>query len=141
MRVTLLKCLCRTCRLRSIRRLKTRMRCGDKCEAIASQGQCRRDLQDTITTRDADQKYLGDLTATCEQKASDLDTGSSCALKKARPSKAIEMISSSAVSGNADKHLPSLLHAMAAALAQLRADGRSPIQACVAQYCRYRAGS
>ena len=31
------------------------------------------DLKDTTTTRDADVKYLADLTATCEQKASDFE--------------------------------------------------------------------
>merc|ERR1719181_271748 len=32
------------------------------------------DLKDTTTTRDADSKYLADLTATCEQKASDFES-------------------------------------------------------------------
>ena len=32
------------------------------------------DLQDTITTLDADQNYLDDLMATCEQKAADFES-------------------------------------------------------------------
>merc|ERR1719223_1741171 len=68
------------------------------------------DLTDTVTTRDADQKYLTDLTATCEQKASDFESRQQLRAEElVAVEKAIEIISSSSVSGNADKYLPSLV--------------------------------
>jgi len=52
--------------------------------------------------------------------------------------KAVEILSSGAVSGAAEKHLPSLLQGqkVATALAQLRSSGRSPAQERVAQFLR-----
>jgi len=106
-----------------------------KAKKLQAKAEAEGDLQDTITTRDADQKYLDDLTATCEQKASDFESRQQLRAEEiVAIEKAIEIISSNAVSGNADKHLPTLLQTKAAALAQLRADARSPIQARVAQY-------
>jgi len=106
-----------------------------KAKKLQAKAEAEGDLQDTITTRDADQKYLDDLTATCEQKASDFESRQQLRAEEIEAiEKAIEIISSNAVSGNADKHLPTLLQTKAAALAQLRADARSPIQARVAQY-------
>jgi chromosome segregation ATPase len=106
-----------------------------KAKKLQAKADAEGDLQDTITTRDADQKYLDDLTATCEQKASDFESRQQLRAEEIEAiEKAIEIISSNAVSGNADKHLPTLLQTKAAALAQLRADARSPIQARVAQY-------
>ena len=61
------------------------------------------DLNGTTSTRDADQKYLSDLTATCEQKASGVRPGSRCALRRLDRS-AIEIISSSSAKDNAEKH-------------------------------------
>ena len=50
----------------------------EKAETKASKLQAKADaegdLKDTTTTRDADAKYLADLTATCEQKASDFES-------------------------------------------------------------------
>merc|ERR1719221_1584277 len=70
------------------------------------------DLKDTTTTRDADVKYLADLTATCEQKASDFESRQQLRADEIIAiEKAIEIISSNAVAGNAEKHLPTLLQA------------------------------
>jgi len=55
-----------------------------KAKKLQSKADAEGDLEDTTTTRDADQKYLDDLKATCSQKASDLKQGSSCALKNLR---------------------------------------------------------
>merc|ERR1719499_2443546 len=44
-----------------------------KAETLQSKADAKGDLKDTTTTRDADQKYLDDLTATCEQKAADFE--------------------------------------------------------------------
>merc|ERR1712066_506849 len=91
------------------------------------------------TTRDADVKYLADLTATCEQKASDFESRQQLRADEIIAiEKAIEIISSGAVSGNADKHLPSLVQAQNS-FAQLRADLNVQAQARVAQFLRSRA--
>merc|ERR1719247_1255582 len=82
-------------------------------------------------------KYLADLTATCEQKASDFESRQQLRAEELEAiEKAIEILSSDAVSGNAEKHLPTMLQTKKAALSQLRADERSPTQQRVAQYLR-----
>jgi len=111
-----------------------------KAKKLQAKANAEGDLQDTITTRDADQKYLDDLTATCEQKASDFESRQQLRAEElVAIQKAIEIISSGAVSGNAEKHLPTLLQVKVLSSAQLRADGRSPTQARVAQYLQDQA--
>merc|ERR1712032_1039400 len=96
------------------------------------------DLKDTTTTRDADVKYLADLTATCEQKASDFESRQQLRADEiVAIEKAIEIISSGAVSGNADKHLPSMLQQTS--LAQLRSDLDVQAQSRVAKFLQSRA--
>merc|ERR1719388_337199 len=118
----------------------------EKSEAKASKLQAKADaegdLQDTITTRDADEKYLADLTPTCEQKASDFESRQQLRAEEIEAiEKAIEIISSEAVQGNAEKHLPTLLQAKAASLAQLRSASQNPTQQRVAEYLQERAKS
>jgi len=97
------------------------------------------DLADTIATRDDDQKYLDDLVATCAQKASDFASRQTLRTEEiAAIEKAIEIISSGAVAGAGEKHLPGLVQ-KATALTQLRADGRSPTQTRVAAYLQAQA--
>jgi len=96
------------------------------------------DLKDTTTTRDADSKYLADLTATCEQKASDFESRQQLRADEiVAVEKAIEIISSGAVAGSADKHLPGLLQK--SSFAQLRADLSTQAQGRVAKYLQSRA--
>merc|ERR1719165_41154 len=96
------------------------------------------DLKDTTTTMEADKKYLADLTATCEQKASDFESRQQLRAEEiVAIEKAIEIISSSAVSGNADKHLPSMLQQTS--LAQLRSDLNVQAQSRVAKFLQSRA--
>merc|ERR1711861_55671 len=93
-----------------------------KAKKLQAKADAEGDLQDTTSTRDDDQKYLSDLTATCEQKASDFESRQQLRAEEIEAiQKAIEIISSEAVSGNADKHLPTLLQSKGPALAQLRA--------------------
>merc|ERR1719272_2438717 len=97
-------------------------------------------LADTIATRDDDAKYLEDLVATCEKKSSDFASRQTLRGEEiVAIEKAIEIISSGAVSGAADKHLPGLVQTKSTALAQLRSDGRSPNQSKVAAYLRVQA--
>jgi len=113
---------------------------AEKAKKLQAKAEAEGTVADTTATRDDDMKYLADVTAQCEAKATDfaerqqLRTDEIAALEKA-----IEILSSDSVSGAAAKHLPSaLLQAMAdqvpTSLAQLRSDGRNPIQASVASY-------
>merc|ERR1740124_1629931 len=92
-----------------------------KAKNLQNKADANGDLKDTTTTRNADSKYLADLTATCETKASDFESRQQLRADEIiAVEKAIEIISSGAVSGNADKHLPSLLQT--SSFAQLRSN-------------------
>merc|ERR1719262_819298 len=109
-----------------------------KAKKLQAKADAEGDLKDTTTTRDADAKYLADLTATCEQKASDFESRQQLRAEEIEAiEKAIEILSSAAVSGNADKHLPSMLQK--SSFAQLRADLNTQAQARVAVFLQSRA--
>jgi len=98
------------------------------------------DLKDTTTTRDADAKYLADLTATCETKASDFESRQQLRADEiVAVEKAIEIISSGAVSGNADKHLPSLVQGKTSFAQFLSESNTQAAQTRVAQYLNAQA--
>merc|ERR1719316_2565931 len=108
-----------------------------KAKALQAKADAEGDLEDVTTTRDADQKFLDDLVATCEQKASDFESRQQLRAEEIEAiEKAIEIISSEAVSGNAEKHLPGLLQTKKNSFAQLRATDHSPAQERVAEYLR-----
>merc|ERR1719439_69289 len=89
---------------------------------------------------EADTKYLGDLKALCEQKASDFESRQQLRAEEIEAiEKAIEILSSAAVTGNADKHLPSMLQRSSVALAQLRSNTHGGEQARVTEYLREQA--
>merc|ERR1711957_42579 len=80
-----------------------------------------------------------DLVASCEQKASDFGSRQQLRAEEiVAIEKAIEIISSGAVAGNADKHLPTLVQG-APAFAQLRESENMDRQYRVAEYLRARA--
>merc|ERR1711957_962215 len=80
-----------------------------------------------------------DLVASCEQKASDFGSRQQLRAEEiVAIEKAIEIISSGAVAGNADKHLPTLVQG-APAFAQLRESEATDRQNRVAEYLRARA--
>merc|ERR1719183_2426151 len=71
-----------------------------KAETLQSKADAQGDLQDTTTTRDEDEKYLADLTSTCEQKASDFESRQQLRAEEIEAiEKAIEIVSSGAVPG------------------------------------------
>jgi hypothetical protein len=116
---------------------------GEKAEAKAKTLQAKAentgDLQDTSSTKAADEKYLSDLTATCGTKASDFEARQQLRSEEiVAIEKAIEILSSGAVAGNAEKHLPGLLQKNAA-FAQLRASGMSPAQQKTVFYLQEQA--
>jgi len=105
-----------------------------KAETMQAKADAESDVEDTTSTRDADMKYLEDLTATCAQKASDFDNRQQLRAEEIEAiEKAIEIIGSGAVAGNADKHLPAAMVQTGNSFAQLRTkdDGN---QAKVAQF-------
>jgi len=109
-----------------------------KAKKLQAKADANGDLKDTTSTRNADSKYLADLTATCEQKASDFESRQQLRAEEiVAIEKAIEIISSGAVSGNANKHLPSLVQT--SSFAQLRADLSTQAQARVAKFLQARA--
>eukprot|EP00421_Protoceratium_reticulatum_P019283 CAMPEP_0168376850 /NCGR_PEP_ID=MMETSP0228-20121227/10528_1 /TAXON_ID=133427 /ORGANISM="Protoceratium reticulatum, Strain CCCM 535 (=CCMP 1889)" /LENGTH=685 /DNA_ID=CAMNT_0008389839 /DNA_START=55 /DNA_END=2112 /DNA_ORIENTATION=- len=110
-----------------------------KAKRLQAKANTEGDLEDTTTTRSADVQYLSELTATCEQKATDFVARQQLRSEElVALNKAIEIISSEAVSGSADRHLPSLAQ-QAASLAALRADLRSEVQSRAASYLQARA--
>merc|ERR1719263_2478448 len=117
----------------------------EKAETKAKKLQAKADatgeLEDTTSTMEADKKYLADLTATCEQKATDFEARQTLRAEEIQAiEKAIEILSSEAVSGNAEKHLPTLAQMKSSSFAQLRADNRNPNQLRVAAYLKDKAG-
>merc|ERR1719171_1047494 len=69
-----------------------------------------KDLAQTTADRDEDQKYLDDLTALCDQKKTDFEARQALRAGEIEAiEKAIEIISSTAVAGAGEKHLPQLL--------------------------------
>merc|ERR1711985_139779 len=110
-----------------------------KAKALQSSADAKGDLQDTTTTRDDDSKYLADLTATCEQKSSDFAARQQLRAEEiAAVEKAIEILSSGAVSGASEKHLPQLIQ-KSSSLAQLRSVATNPNQLRVASYLKEQA--
>jgi len=108
-----------------------------KAKALQAAADAKGDLQDTTTTRDDDSKYLADLTATCEQKsAAFAERQQLRADEIAAVEKAIEILSSGAVSGASEKHLPQLVQLKGSALAQLRSEAQNPNQLRVAAYLK-----
>merc|ERR1719504_433059 len=105
-----------------------------KAETMQAKADAESDVDDTTNTRDSDMKYLEDLTATCSQKSSDFDNRQQLRAEEIEAiEKAIEIISSGAVAGNADKHLPAAMVQTGSSFAMLRSrdDGN---QAKVAQF-------
>ena len=79
---------------------------GAKLQAAAD---AESDYKDTKANKEEDEKYLSDLVATCEQKASDFENRQQLrADELAAIEKATEILSSGAVMGNAEKHLPQM---------------------------------
>merc|ERR1712241_1583231 len=109
-----------------------------KAKKLQAKADAEGDLTDTTRTRDADIKYLDDLTATCEQKASDFESRQQLRTEELEAiAKAIEIISSGAVSGNADKYLPTLVQKQS--FVSLRADAQSQSQSHAASYLKEQA--
>jgi hypothetical protein len=99
------------------------------------------DLADTTATRDSDTDYLSQLVATCSQKSSDFENRQQLRADEiAAIEKAVEILSSGSVSGNANKHLPALVQKQVSFL-QLSHSQHSPVQRRVARFLKEKADS
>jgi len=117
---------------------------GRKAKRLQEKADAEGDLVDTSTTREEDHKYLTDLSATCETKASDYESRQQLRSEELQAiGKAVEILSGSAVSGAAEKHLPTLLQGRrVSSMAQLRSHsgGQGPAaQERVASFLRRQA--
>merc|ERR1719191_1363297 len=111
-----------------------------KAKALQAEADAKGSLADTTGTMEADSKYAADLTATCEQKSTDFANRQILRAEEIEAvMKAIEIMSSGAVTGNADKHLPALAQLKSTSFAQLRADAQNPNQVRVAAYLKRQA--
>merc|ERR1719473_910058 len=101
-----------------------------KAEREQDLADAQKDLAQTTADRDEDQKYLDDLTALCAQKRADFEKRQELRAAEIEAiEKAIDIISSAAVAGSAEKHLPTLMQQdEGVALAQLRSNEKSPLQ-------------
>jgi chromosome segregation ATPase len=81
-----------------------------KAERTEDAAAAESDVVETTATRDADKKYLADLVAQCEQKSDEFGARQQMRTEELEAlTKAIEIMSDGAVSGNAEKHLPTLI--------------------------------
>jgi len=113
-----------------------------KAKTLQAKADATGDLQDTSSTKAVDEKYLSDLSSTCSTKASDFESRQELRSGEIQAiEKAIEILGSGAVSGNADKYLPSLIDKRwgYASLAQLRASALSPAQQKTAFFLKEQA--
>merc|ERR1719217_174141 len=100
-----------------------------KAASLQAKADAEGDVEDTTSTRDADAKYLADLTATCQEKAETFASRQQLRADEIKAlEKAIDIMSSDEVSGAAGKHLPSLLEETSTSFAQLRSTSRSSSQ-------------
>jgi len=109
-----------------------------KKEKEADSAEATGDLAETKAAKEADEKYLADLRATCEQKHTDFESRQKLRAEELEAlDKAIEIIAGGAVAGSADKHLPSLVQISTrhVAFAQLRASTTlEEVQSAAASY-------
>merc|ERR1719510_1354703 len=93
-----------------------------KAKKLQAKADAEGDLTDTTTTRDADQRYLDDLVATCEQKATDFESRQTLRVQEMEAiQKAIDILSGESLTGHAENYLPTFLQTRGISYGQLRA--------------------
>ncbi len=109
-----------------------------KAKELQGVGDVEGGLKDTTPIMEEDKKYLADLTAACEQKASAFESRQQLRAEELEAvGRAIGVVSSGAVAGNAEKYLPSFVQG--SPLAQLRTTAQSSSQARVAAFLQNKA--
>merc|ERR1719199_883225 len=118
----------------SMRSTKAKMKAGKEADAATDKGS----LADTTASKTEDEKYLEDLVAQCEQKSNDFASRQQLRAEELEAiQKAIEIISSPDVAGNAGKHL-SLAQSFALR-ASHKSKGRAAVAPGVVSYIQGRA--
>merc|ERR1719482_482454 len=113
-----------------------------KAERETAAAEAKGDLEDTTKARDGDQEYLDLLVAQCTQKSSDFEARQELRGEEIEAiGKAIEILSSGSVSGNADKYLPGFVQKKVTTFAQLRAGAKNVVQKNVASFLQGRAAA
>jgi prefoldin subunit 5 len=116
------------------------LKAENKAKRLQDKADASGDLNDATATKNADSKYLSDVSATCEQKASDFASRQQLRAEEiVAIEKAIEIISTNAVAGNAAKHLVNMVQKKPSALAQLRSTSATQSQERVAKYLHEQA--
>jgi len=111
-----------------------------KAKKLQAKATAMGDLTDTTSTKEADMKYLDDLVATCEEKATNFESRQQLRAEEIEAvEKAIEIISSKAVSGSSEEHLPALLQMERSSLAQLRTDMSGATRERLTEYLQKKA--
>jgi cell division septum initiation protein DivIVA len=113
-----------------------------KAAKLEAKAQAEADVAATTAARDADQKYLDDLNATCAKKTTDYESRQKLRAEEiVAIEKAIEIIGSAAVSANADINLPTLLQTKKSSLVQFAsdADAQGLTRARVTMYLQTQA--
>merc|ERR1719482_1217742 len=117
-----------------------------KAERETAAAEAKGELADTTKDRDYDQEYLDLMNAQCTQKSEDFANRQQLRGEEIEAiGKAIEILGSGAVSGNADKYLPGFVQKkVSTAFPQLRAGAGSamrPVQKNVAAFLQGRAAA
>ena len=113
-----------------------------KAKALQGAADSKGALADTTGTRDDDTKYAAHLTATCEQKSTDLANRQILRQEEIEAiTKAKEILGSGAVAGAGEKHLPQLIQSKSTSWVQLRAAAENPNQKRVIAYLKRQASS
>jgi len=90
---------------------------GVKSKNLKKKASAQGDHKDTTQDKDADKAYVRDLVATCAQKAKDYEVRQQVRTEEiAAIEKAMSIITSGAVKGASEKHLPSLVQVNATSL-------------------------
>merc|ERR1719174_2551221 len=115
----------------------------EKATKLQKAAEQKGELSDTTATRDSDQTYLDDLVSQCTQKSNDFESRQSLRTDElAAIDKAIEILSSGAVSGNSEKYLPSYAQTkVAVSFLQLSSSSTNAAQKRVAQFLREKASA
>jgi chromosome segregation ATPase len=83
---------------------------AERAETEQAKAEAEGDLAQTTADRDADQQYLDDMTALCNQKKADFASRQKLRAEEIEAlEKAIEIIGGQAVAGTGEKHLPQFL--------------------------------
>merc|ERR1719183_1817177 len=111
-----------------------------KAKRLGDAAKAKGDKKVAETTKAEDEKTLSDTLAECKETSEDFEDNQVTRSGEIKAiAKAIEILSSDAVAGNADKHLPKLIQQSSHAFAQLRASADPQVVQRVSEFLQARA--